>query len=144
MYYGLRVNVLVLREAAQKAVAEKRAAEARAAQQASNADASATNAQASAEKKPEQPAVTPGNAAATPTPSPAPAGKYSLAAYDRKSLGRPNQMQMMHGQEQMYTLGLRLFMMIIWVGPWPVHKHCIAWKGHYMCICPIRSVWTLA
>ena len=32
VYYGLRVNVLVLREAAQKAVAEKRAQEAKAAQ----------------------------------------------------------------------------------------------------------------
>lgn len=35
VYYGLRVNVLVLREAAQKAVAEKRAMEAKAAQAAS-------------------------------------------------------------------------------------------------------------
>lgn len=63
VYYGLRVNVLVLREAAQKAVAERRAQEAKAAQASSTAETPA-------EVKPEQP----GNAN-TPAPTAGAAGK---------------------------------------------------------------------
>lgn len=66
VYYGLRVNVLVLREAAQKAVAERRAQEAKAAQASSTAETPA-------EVKPEQPGQT-GNAN-PPAPTAGAAGK---------------------------------------------------------------------